>query len=383
MSADDGGTTGMSRVADGDVRHQLARGTMLFHAPYPLRGRSTGSGIRPLCMRDAFEEIGYTVLEVQGRGTERKRALGRVQEFLDDGGMLDFAYFENSTMPTLLTEPHHLPTHPLVDLQLLRMLRRRGVRSGLFYRDVYWRFPAYVAQVGRVVAAGTTTLYHAELLAYRRWVDKVYLPSRAMAPYVPRLRPEQIDELPPGGRIHDVPETEGPFTVLYVGNISEYYRMHEFFAAASAVPSARVIFCTPEDSWAAVRDEYDSYLGPNIEVVHRSGDELLGLFAEADVCALLVEPAEYRDFAAPVKLFEYIGHGKPVLATRSTHAGGVVDQLGAGWTVDYGRDAIVKQLSELVSDPAEVLRMKEKTRTAREATTWQARARKVADDLRG
>lgn len=358
-------------------------GTMLFHSPYPLRGRSTGSGIRPLRMRDAFEEIGYEVFEIQGHGAERRRAVRDLREFLGSGGRLEFAYFENSTMPTLLTEPHHLPTHPLVDLDLLRLLRRHRVRSGLFYRDVYWRFPAYVASVGRAIASGTKALYHAELLAYRRWIDTVYLPSLAMAPYVPRLRPEQIDELPPGGRIHDIPEVGGPFTLLYVGNISEYYRMHEFFAAASAVPSVRVIICTPEDSWAAVSGEYDSHLGRNIEVVHRSGDELLGLFAEADVCALMVEPAEYRDFAAPVKLFEYIGHGKPVLATRSTHAGRVVEQLGAGWTVDYDRNAIVEQLSALVSDPAEVLRKKQETRSAREATTWQARALKVAADLRG
>ncbi|MCT1431073.1 glycosyltransferase [Brachybacterium muris] len=334
-------------------------------------------------MRDAFEEIGYEVLEVQGYGAERRQAVREVREFLEAGGTLEFAYFENSTMPTLLTEPHHLPTHPLVDVDLLRLLRQHRIRSGLFYRDVYWRFPAYVASVGRAIATGTKALYHAELLAYRRWIDRVYLPSLAMAPYVPHIRTEQVDELPPGGRIHDVPEVDGPFTLLYVGNISEYYRMHEFFAAAADVPSVRVIVCTPEDSWAAVRDEYRSLLGSNIEVVHLSGNELLGLFAKADVCALLVEPAEYRDFAAPVKLFEYIGHGKPVLATRSTHAGRVVEQLGAGWTIPYDRTAISEKLAELVSDPADVLRKKQKTRAVRETTTWQARARKVADDLKG
>ena len=53
--------------------------TMLFHAPYPVRGRDTGSGVRPAKMRDAFEDAGYEVYEVAGYGAERARSLRRIR----------------------------------------------------------------------------------------------------------------------------------------------------------------------------------------------------------------------------------------------------------------------------------------------------------------
>lgn len=359
-----------------------AAGTMVFHAPYPLRGRTTGSGIRPLKMRDAFERIGYQVLEVEGYGADRRRSTARVREHLAQGGTIDFAYFENSTMPTLLTEPHHLPTHPIVDVVLLRLLRRYGIPTGLFYRDVYWRFPAYRQQVGRIVSTGTKTLYHGELLAYRRWIDRVYLPSLRMASYVPHLRARQIEELPPGGRIVDEPRIPGPFTVLYVGNISGYYRMHSFFEAMRDVPDAHFIICTPEEAWQSVQEEYLPLMGDNVEIASRSGEGLLALFARADACALLVEPAKYRDFAAPVKLFEYIGHGKPVITSQGTYAAEVVERLGAGWSVEYSREAMADLINRLSTSDAEVELRRQAAAVVRHNHTWEARARTVAADLR-
>lgn len=356
---------------------------MLFHAPYPVRGRATGSGVRPAKMRDAFEDAGLEVHEIAGYGAERAESLRRLRRDLRRGLKLDFAYGENSTMPTLLTEPHHLPTHPFVDLALLRLLRRHEIPTGLFYRDVYWRFPAYREDVGGLIAAGTKTLYNAELFAYRT-LDRVYLPSTKMAAYVPWIREDHVAQLPPGGAIHDSRrEADGELTLLYVGNISEYYRMHELFTAVAAVEGVRLIFCTPPESWEAVRDEYLLDREGRIEIVHARGEELLPLFARAHACLLLVEPATYRDFAAPVKLFEYIGHGKPVLATSGTHAGELVQSLGAGRQIDYTAEAIAEQLRELRDDRTALREMTDAVEQARPEHTWRARAEEVAADLTG
>ena len=355
--------------------------TMLFHAPYPVRGRDTGSGVRPAKMRDAFEDAGYEVYEVAGYGAERAQSLRRLRWDLRRGLELDFAYGENSTMPTLLTQPHHLPTHPVVDHSLLGLLRRHQVPTGLFYRDVYWRFPAYVQDVGRLIATGTKTLYHAELLAYRA-LDRLYLPSRKMAPFVPWIRDDQVAELPPGGAVHDSRrEPGGELTVLYVGNVSEYYRMHELFRAVTATEGVRLIFCTPAEAWDAVGREYPLGESGRIEVVHARGPQLLPLFARAHACLLTVEPATYRDFAAPVKLFEYIGHGKPVLATSGTHAGELVESAGAGRQVDYSAEAIARQLRQLRDDRGALAALTDQVEQVREQHTWRARARQVAADL--
>lgn len=358
--------------------------TMVFHAPYPLGERAgSGSGVRPVRMREAFEAIGCEVIEVTGWGRERAIAVRELAGRLSSGLHVDFAYGENSTMPTLLTQPHHLPTHPVVDLRLLRLLHRHQVPTGMFYRDIYWAFPEYTQRVHPVVAAGTRTLYHAELRAYRRWLDRVYLPSLQIADYMPHLRREQVAALPPGGRIVDSPSTASELTVLYVGNLSSYYRMTEMVGAVADTPGVRMILCTPQEAWATVRPDYEPFLQGGIEVVHRHGDGLLELFARADLCSLMVEPSEYRDFASPVKLYEYLGHGKPVLASARTLAGETIAGGDLGWEVPYEREALVGILTRLRDQPQEVRAATDRVLAARPEHTWEARARTVRDDLHG
>ncbi len=357
--------------------------TMVFHAPYPLGERAgSGSGVRPVRMREAFEEVGCQVIEVTGWGRQRAAGLREVSRRLADGERIDFAYGENSTMPTLLTQPHHLPTHPVVDLRLLWLLRRHRVPTSLFYRDIYWAFPEYTERVHPVIAAGTRTLYHAELLAYARWLDRVYLPSLQIADYVPHLRRAQVAALPPGGRIRHAPSRSTQLTVLYVGNLSPYYRMTEMVAAVARTEGVRMILCTPPEAWEAVREDYAPFLDDSIEVVHRHGDGLPELFERADVCSLVVEPSEYRDFAAPVKLYEYLGYGKPVLASAQTLAGRTIAAEDLGWQVPYQREVLAGILTRLRDDRPQVRAATERVLTARAGHTWTARAETVRQDLR-
>ncbi|MGO1561764.1 MAG: glycosyltransferase [Actinomycetaceae bacterium] len=366
-------------------------GTMVFHAPYPVGGESTsGSGIRPVRMLQGFHDAGFDVIQVTGYAAERKAAIADLAARLKRGDRVDFAYGESSTMPTVLTETHHLPTHPFLDASLARLLGRHGVPRSQFYRDIYWRYPEYTERVHPVVAAGTRTLYHGELRAFRRLLDRVYVPSREIAGHIPHVRAEQMVPLPPGGVIHDVPRsilTSGerataPLTLLYVGNISSYYRMHALFTAVQRVDGVRLILCTPADSWEAQRGTYPD-LGDSIEVVHERGEGLNPLFARADICSIVVEPSEYRDFAAPVKLYEYIGHGKPVLATAGTLAGRTVAAESFGWEVDYDADALAGRLAHLRDAREEVEDTTERVRTGRHRHTWVARSRFVAEDLAG
>lgn len=365
-----------------------SRPVMVFHAPYPLGAREMqASAVRPVRMRQAFADVGYEVIDVTGHGRERVQAVKKLSRRLRQGLRVEFAYGENSTMPTVLTQPHHLPTHPLVDLNLLRLLRRHDIPTGIFYRDIYWRFGEYTQRVHPVVAVGTRSLYHAELLAYRRWLDRVYLPSLRIADYVPHLRPDQVAALPPGGQVIDAVTGQrqnaetSPLTVLYVGNISPYYQMHELLRSVIATPGVRLILCTPREAWSAARPDYAAFLGGNIEVVHRSGDDLRELFAHADVCSLMVQPSQYRDFAAPIKLYEYLGYGKPVMASAGTLAAATVQEGGFGWAVPYDAEALTQHFTHLRDDPTSLVDVTTAAQTVRREHTWAARARTVADDL--
>lgn len=360
--------------------------TIVYHVPYPLDPAATSaSGIRPVRMRRAFEEIGCRVLEVSGTAAQRRRRSRDVLRHLREGGRIDAAYSESATLPTLLTGPHHLPVHPLLDLGLLHRLGARGVPVGLFYRDVYWRFPEYRHRVGPLVAAGTTCLYRLDLWAYRRSLTRLYLPSLAMAPHVPGVPRRMVAALPPGADL--VPREHaaraGRLDLFYVGGLNDHYRLHRCVSAVAACPGTSMVLCTREDGWRERRGEYGPLLGGATHVVHESGVQLEARYRAADVAVLAVEPQPYREFAVPFKLFEYVGHGVPVIASAGTLAGDIVDREGLGWVVPYEVDALSALLSRLRDHPGEVDAAAARVRAAAPRHTWQARARTVVEDLTG
>jgi len=114
---------------------------MIFHHPLPIvdNGRS-GSQVRPYQMLQAFRSLGLDVEVIAGYAAERSQRSQRVREQLRKGRRFSFVYSESSTLPTLLTEPSHMPISPKVDFGLLIEMRATGIPIGLYYRDVNWRF---------------------------------------------------------------------------------------------------------------------------------------------------------------------------------------------------------------------------------------------------
>ena len=92
----------------------------IFYLPYELSEHGTGARmLRPMQMIQAFEEIGYNVFVIQGYSRERKARISELKRKIMQGDVYDFMYTEAHTMPTLLTERHHFPTHPFLILDFL------------------------------------------------------------------------------------------------------------------------------------------------------------------------------------------------------------------------------------------------------------------------
>jgi glycosyltransferase involved in cell wall biosynthesis len=356
---------------------------MIFHHPLPIApGSASASGIRPLQMMEAFRSLGIEVDAVCGYAAERAQAVARIERNIGQGVRYAFMYGESSTEPTLLTNPHHLPLHPWLDFGFFARLKARSIPLGVFYRDIYWRFPGYGAGLAWWKKAAAQLFYRYDLLQYRRLLDRLYLPSMAMARHVPWFDGSRMAALPPGS-IERSPTRPpgGALRLLYIGGMGDHYRMHELFRAIASLPGVELTVCTRVTEWAAVRHEYPLPASGRIRVVHRSGTELGPLLDAADLCVLCVKPHPYWEFAAPVKLYEYVGASRPVIASRGTLAGEFVEQQGIGWAVDYGADPIAALLQSLLDKPAVLQAPTEATHRIRREHTWQARARQVADDL--
>ena len=172
------------------------------------------------------------------------------------------------------------------------------------------------------------------------------------------------------------------YTVLDVtGSARERSRR---LRAVVDVPGTSLTICTRPDQWEAAGDQYTDLVeaaGGRIEVVHRSGEELTALYERADLCVLFVEPDPYREFASPVKLYEYLGRGKPVIASQGTLAAEVVGAAGAGWTLPYDAAVLSGLLRRLLQHPQEIAEAAGRARQARQEHTWLSRARTVAQDM--
>lgn len=357
---------------------------IIFHHPLPLDPNAkSASGIRPQRMLQAFKELGYEVELVTGYAAERKAAIKRIKEQVKRGAKFDFVYAESSTMPTSMTDKHHLPLHPFLDFGFFRFCNRNSIPVGLFYRDIYWRFEEYGKNLNPLKKYAAKLAYWFDLWVYQRTLTKLYLPSMQMGEYVPLVSKDKFEALPPGHLNNAVIEssvTNHKLSLFYVGGMSNHYQLHVLFEVIREVPDIQFTLCTREAEWQAVKHEYPE-LSDNIHIIHKTGAAMEEHLKAADIAVLFVKPQEYREFASPVKLYEYLGFHKPVLASAGTLSGQFVQENGVGWAVKYDAQALKELLQQLLNQPELAVKMQAQLKEAVPQHSWQARAKQVIQSL--
>jgi glycosyltransferase involved in cell wall biosynthesis len=362
------------------------RPAMIFHVAFRLSHEPRkASELRPVRMLEAFEQLGYEVLEVSGTHRDRQNKIRSLRRRIKNGLKVDFVYSEAATAPTGIGEPVTFSTSFTRDISFLKFCQRKGIPVGLFYRDLYWCFPIYTETVSWPLSALLRGLFRWDLRRYRAAEFRIYLPSLKMAEYLPIIRRERVRALPPGGEFHSAlaAHSTDELRLLYVGGLGSNYRLHATIAEIATRDEVSLTLCVPKQQWLEREAEYRTSLGQNISLVHKSGLELEQLYKQVDVCLLAVEPIAYWGFAAPVKLFEYISYGKPIIASNGTFSGGFVVDNDLGWSVDYGSGQLGALIDTLQNDRSELTRVARRVREARLQHTWVARASNVVADLVG
>lgn len=358
----------------------------IFHYPNPIDvSACVGSAVRPLNMMRALQDSGYIVDEVTGYGQERKKKINKIKENIKKGIKYDFIYSESLTMPTLLSEKNHIPTFPFLDFSFFRFCKKNGVKIGLFYRDIFWRFSLYREAVSKWVSYVTIPFFKHDLRKYNSLLDVVYVPSAQFAEYA-KLTAKWVP-LPSGGEdrteISDyMAETaESRLSLFYVGGIVALNDITELVKTVSDIENVKLTVCCPKDAYDSNKELFDSISGSNIEFVHERGAGLEKYYKKADAACLYFPNNDYRDMAMPVKLFEYIGYGKPVISSSKTAAAEYIEEHGIGWTANYGSGQLKELLQRLAADKTEVKVKAAKTAAIAPANTWDARAAQVIADL--
>jgi glycosyltransferase involved in cell wall biosynthesis len=79
----------------------------------------------------------------------------------------------------------------------------------------------------------------------------------------------------------------------------------------------------------------------------------------------------------PVKLFESIGAGRPVIASSGNAAADFVGENRVGWVVDPDREAVADLLAHLLENPSALSSRRDEVLAVSPVHTWEQRARGV------
>ena len=342
---------------------------LIFHIPLKIdRNDPSASQIRPQKLMKAFVELGWELDVVEGSGRERKLQIAKIKRKIKQGVHYDFVYSESSTMPTLLTEPHHLPIYPCLDFGFLSFCKRHDIPLGLFYRDIHWQYANKGEGLKQRVAR---YFYFYDLWQYGRLLDVLFLPTLPMLEHVPHKFSCRVVELPSGLNLlgKQVAENSGnkEMELLYVGGVGGNYNLKP------------LISCRTYD-WETVKEDYAPYLGSNVSVVHLDGNELDAAYSKADLFVMPMS-TEYVRFAAPYKLFEAIGHGLPIVAAKDTWSGDFVERNGIGCACMNDAESLKQTIESLRDNPQRLSQMRETLPAVAEQNTWTARCKQIAAAL--
>lgn len=362
---------------------------IIFHIPSPLNpDDNSGSKLRPSMMIKAFNNIGYNVDIVSGYGKKRKAIIARIKKGILQGKKYDFIYAESLTTPMLLSEKHHLPTYPFLDFNFFRFCKRHGIKTGLFYRDMHWQFGIFKESLGFLKRTYTVFFYKYDLKQYSKSVYNLFLPSVLMEPYISNLYKGKFSSLPPGITNLE-PESEKyeysptlPINIFYVGGISNtLYKFDILPKVIARNNSFTLCICCRYEEWEKNKESYLIEGSEQLSVIHKSGVELTPFFKEAGIFSMFYALHEYRDFAMPYKLFEYLSYRRPIIATKGTAAGDFVEKHDIGWAIHYEEDELLKLLQAIAGNPEMIKEKINNIDQIYEAHTWESRAKEVANIL--
>lgn len=342
---------------------------------------SSGSGLRPNCMYQAFSERGYDVHLVSGfcgRGEEKQRkeevqkAINWVEEKLPD-----YCYIESPTYPILFQ----------CDYDLIRYVHGKKIPMGYFVRDCYRKFPELFPR-----RTGLVNKLKDAYLDFMQWrtdrilklMDVVYFPSERMFRYFSYAN---MKTLPPAGEKCVQIAHENHKTCIYVGGLSPRY-------GSSLLAQTFTLLNQNGERYPLIlvcrEEEYQKekhLFGENphwLEVHHASGKELEPLYAKADLGLLVLEPNDYTHMAIGTKLFQYLKYGLPVLSSEVETMKKLIAENHFGETAPYDAQAFAAAIRRLLNDDKNLAEVRETAISSLErAHLWVHRVDQITEDLLG
>ena len=187
--------------------------------------------------------------------------------------------------------------------------------------------------------------------AYLRLADALVFPSWGLAAYFPTA--QWVDTLLPGGvkGLIASPLAWEPPTIVYVGAATYRYGSDLLLDAMEQVvarhPTARCHFITVD---ATYLKEHPARHASWLTVEQRASDQLASVMATATLAVIPLRRNTYNDLAMPVKLFDSMAHGVPLVVTDCPDMAAIVQELQSGLVVAENAMALATGIIRLIED---------------------------------
>jgi glycosyltransferase involved in cell wall biosynthesis len=175
-------------------------------------------------------------------------------------------------------------------------------------------------------------------------------------------------------------------TVIYVGGIKQQYGL-EILLQALDLSNRKValdldLVCR-RDEFMQQRPTFAKYDGVEwLHVYHLTGKDLERVYRRSAIAVVPRLKDVYNDLAMPVKLFEYLSYGLPVVATNCTEMANFISHNEVGLIAEDNALSLADRILQLVEDKALYDQLRRNVRwTLGNGNLWTDRARFVAEQL--
>ncbi len=344
-----------------------SRQRLLLISMYPLDQGMWGPTVRITNLRDELSKRVELDL-VSGYRGRRRRELVR---YAVSGRMRGLAgvYVESSTF---------LPAE--ADIAFLALAKGLGIPILTYVRDAYQLFPEYypITSFRRRVAA---LAFLPAVRALAKVSSTLAFPSRGLAEVVLGNADDAVI-IPPGSPSPvSVPRRSGARRLLFVGN-----------GTVDAQGAGRLITAVGMARDTGVDVELTIVSRPGeapppphpawLNVVRAEGRSIAALLPDVVACVIPRPRSTYNDLAVPVKLFDYLALGRPLLVTDCTEQAAVVAEAGAGLIVRDDEHSLADGVAQmLAAGPEQLDRWSDRARRAALEHAWPTRAASILETL--
>lgn len=336
----------------------------------------SGSGVRPKEMYKAFKQLGIDIKLLEGQQNKRKKRKRKVEEILD--------WLEDSKPDLCYVEPPTGPFFNSIDLKLLKKVHKKGIPMGIFYRDTFWRFPKSWG-IPLWKKKILTFMHKRDLRVFINICDIIYFPGTKGREVLGGFELKKTGLLPPGGAEKTFAEdTFSERNCIYIGGTNEAYGGINLIRAFEHLNKDKIIATLTLISPETADFSKNKYKFPWLNIKHTfDRQEIEECYRKATFAVIPFKKTPYMEIAIPIKLFEYIGYGLPVISTDCGEIAKVLREYDCGILCGDSYSEIAEAVSQATSDYDEYLRLKKNALKARKENRWVDRAQQVINDLKG